>query len=254
MHSQTRPRPLVLCILDGWGERGGGIDNAIAAADTSRLASSYRALAACAAAGQRALCRPPRRADGQFRGRAHQSRGGPAGLAGSAAHRRRDRLGRARAHAGAAPLCRSAERERRHRPSARAVVAGRRALAPKADRGSGPHRRRGRGAGRDPRFPRRPRHAAEGCPVVLGGVSRRRRRSRQFADRDGYRALLSRWTATSAGTGSKGRIAPSPRARGLPPPTRRARSRRLIAAAKPTNSSSRPRLADTTGCATQTAC
>ena len=33
MHSQTRPRPLVLCILDGWGERGGGIDNAIAAAD-----------------------------------------------------------------------------------------------------------------------------------------------------------------------------------------------------------------------------
>ncbi len=29
MHRNSRPRPLVLCILDGWGERGGGADNAI---------------------------------------------------------------------------------------------------------------------------------------------------------------------------------------------------------------------------------
>jgi 2,3-bisphosphoglycerate-independent phosphoglycerate mutase len=29
MHSRRRPRPLVLCILDGWGERGGAADNAI---------------------------------------------------------------------------------------------------------------------------------------------------------------------------------------------------------------------------------
>jgi 2,3-bisphosphoglycerate-independent phosphoglycerate mutase len=33
MHSQTRPRPLVLCILDGWGERGGATDNAIETAN-----------------------------------------------------------------------------------------------------------------------------------------------------------------------------------------------------------------------------
>jgi 2,3-bisphosphoglycerate-independent phosphoglycerate mutase len=33
MHSRTRPRPVVLCILDGWGERGGGADNAIETAN-----------------------------------------------------------------------------------------------------------------------------------------------------------------------------------------------------------------------------
>jgi 2,3-bisphosphoglycerate-independent phosphoglycerate mutase len=33
----TRPRPVVLCILDGWGERENGADNAIHAADTPNL-------------------------------------------------------------------------------------------------------------------------------------------------------------------------------------------------------------------------
>jgi 2,3-bisphosphoglycerate-independent phosphoglycerate mutase len=34
MNSSRRPRPVVLCILDGWGERTGGDDNAIAKART----------------------------------------------------------------------------------------------------------------------------------------------------------------------------------------------------------------------------
>src|SRR5215469_4440104 len=34
MNSSRRPRPIVLCILDGWGERNGGDDNAIAKART----------------------------------------------------------------------------------------------------------------------------------------------------------------------------------------------------------------------------
>jgi 2,3-bisphosphoglycerate-independent phosphoglycerate mutase len=34
MHSSRRPKPLVLCILDGWGERSDKSDNAIAAART----------------------------------------------------------------------------------------------------------------------------------------------------------------------------------------------------------------------------
>jgi 2,3-bisphosphoglycerate-independent phosphoglycerate mutase len=34
MNSSRRPRPVVLCILDGWGERNGGDDNAIAKART----------------------------------------------------------------------------------------------------------------------------------------------------------------------------------------------------------------------------
>jgi 2,3-bisphosphoglycerate-independent phosphoglycerate mutase len=34
MNSRPRPKPLVLCILDGWGERPNGPDNAIAAAAT----------------------------------------------------------------------------------------------------------------------------------------------------------------------------------------------------------------------------
>ena len=37
MHSRSRPRPLVLCILDGWGERGAAADNAIESARTSRF-------------------------------------------------------------------------------------------------------------------------------------------------------------------------------------------------------------------------
>lgn len=32
--SKPRPKPIVLCVLDGWGERDGGEDNAIAAAHT----------------------------------------------------------------------------------------------------------------------------------------------------------------------------------------------------------------------------
>ena len=32
-----RPKPVVLCVLDGWGERNGGDDNAIAAAKTPNL-------------------------------------------------------------------------------------------------------------------------------------------------------------------------------------------------------------------------
>jgi 2,3-bisphosphoglycerate-independent phosphoglycerate mutase len=34
MHASPRPKPLVLCILDGWGERRNASDNAIAAAHT----------------------------------------------------------------------------------------------------------------------------------------------------------------------------------------------------------------------------
>jgi 2,3-bisphosphoglycerate-independent phosphoglycerate mutase len=35
--SSNRPKPVVLCVLDGWGERDGGADNAIAAAATPVL-------------------------------------------------------------------------------------------------------------------------------------------------------------------------------------------------------------------------
>ncbi len=35
--SARRPRPVVLCVLDGWGERDGGADNAIAAARTPNI-------------------------------------------------------------------------------------------------------------------------------------------------------------------------------------------------------------------------
>jgi 2,3-bisphosphoglycerate-independent phosphoglycerate mutase len=43
MTPHPRPRPVVLCILDGWGERPDGRDNAIAAADTP----NWRRLRAC---------------------------------------------------------------------------------------------------------------------------------------------------------------------------------------------------------------
>ena len=35
--SVARPKPVVLCVLDGWGERNGGDDNAIAAAKTPNI-------------------------------------------------------------------------------------------------------------------------------------------------------------------------------------------------------------------------
>src|SRR5262244_4347953 len=44
MNSQPRPRPLVLCILDGWGERAKADDNAIETArapNWHRLVSSW---------------------------------------------------------------------------------------------------------------------------------------------------------------------------------------------------------------------
>jgi 2,3-bisphosphoglycerate-independent phosphoglycerate mutase len=42
MQSRSRPRPLVLCILDGWGERGGAADNAI---ETAHLPIWHRLMA-----------------------------------------------------------------------------------------------------------------------------------------------------------------------------------------------------------------
>ena len=42
MHSRSRPRPLVLCILDGWGERAAAPDNAI---ETARLPVWHRLMA-----------------------------------------------------------------------------------------------------------------------------------------------------------------------------------------------------------------
>jgi 2,3-bisphosphoglycerate-independent phosphoglycerate mutase len=37
-----RPRPVLLCVLDGWGERDNGSDNAIRAADTPNLDRMYK--------------------------------------------------------------------------------------------------------------------------------------------------------------------------------------------------------------------
>jgi len=39
MNSPSRPRPVVLCILDGWGERGKADDNAI---ETARAPNWHR--------------------------------------------------------------------------------------------------------------------------------------------------------------------------------------------------------------------
>jgi len=42
MHFHSRPRPLVLCILDGWGERSDAADNAI---ETAHLPVWHRLVA-----------------------------------------------------------------------------------------------------------------------------------------------------------------------------------------------------------------
>ncbi len=87
----TVPKPVVLCILDGWGHREDPTANAPALADTPNLRPDHGDLSACVADHARPRCRAAQRADGQFRGRPHQYRRGPGGGDGSGPDRSGDR-------------------------------------------------------------------------------------------------------------------------------------------------------------------
>ena len=186
-----RPRPLVLCILDGWGERDDGADNAIERASTPVWHALTRRWPHSEARRQRALCRAARRADGQFRGRAHQSRRRPGRLCRICrASTGRSPTDRWRALPAVREFIAKAEGARRRGACHRAAVAGRRAFAPGSDLGLGCHSRRGRGCGRGACAARRARHAAEMAVGYLKKFQARHRRARRYPDRDNRRALL----------------------------------------------------------------
>ncbi len=88
MTTSARPRPLVLVILDGFGERAERADNAVRLAATPALSAAPRTLPARSHRSERTRRRPAPRADGQQRGRAPQLRRGSDRGDGHLAHRR----------------------------------------------------------------------------------------------------------------------------------------------------------------------
>ena len=103
--AMTAPKPVVLCILDGWGLAATRRENnAPELADTPDLRPADRDLPACDADHPWPRCRPARGADGQFRGRPHQYRRRPGGGDGPRADRPCDRGRQLRRRRGAARL------------------------------------------------------------------------------------------------------------------------------------------------------
>ena len=189
----------VLVVLDGWGLAPDGPGNAVSLADTpvfDELWAGYphTQLTACGRA-----VGPAGRADGQLRGRAPQPRRRRGRDAGPDAHRRGGRGRRAGVQRGAA----RGVRRRRARAPDRARLRRRRALRLEPPGGADPPGRRARRARPRPaRVHRRARHARRpraratwrpsrsGWPTPGPGASAR------------SSAATTRWTATSAGTGS----------------------------------------------------
>ena len=180
-------RPVVLCILDGWGLSPSREANAVALGGHAELRPDLGELPACAARRARAGRRAARGADGQLRGRPHEHRRRPRRLDGPAADRQRHRRRQLRRQRGARGLRRGGQGERRHRARRRARLARRRARAPAPHRRGGGGDRGGGGAGRGPRLPRRPRRAAEERRGpdrrARGGAAARARASRTVSGR-----------------------------------------------------------------------
>ena len=201
MNPHPRPRPLVLCILDGWGERRDFRDNAV---ETAQTPNWHRLMARWPHARLQASEHYVGLPDGQM----GNSEVGHTNLgAGRLVLQDLVRIDAAVASGELArmPALRdfigAIEEERRHRASPRAVVAGRSAFASAPDRGTRPHPRRGRGAGRGPRHSRWPRHAARGCALLSQNLRERRRHGAKAADRDRRRPLLRDGSRPALGSG-----------------------------------------------------
>ena len=207
-------RPVVLCILDGWGLTGHREGNAPLLAATPVMGPPAGHLPPRHARDPRPGRRPARGADGQLRSRPHHDRGGQGGADGPAAHRPGGARRRARAHPGCGALRGAALRSdggRRARPGPRQPR--RRAQPPEPHGRGGPHAVRGRGARGAASRHRRTRTCR---PTARSSRSRRFwRRSeigRTWASAPSW-AASSPWIATTAGTGSSAPIARSARAR-----------------------------------------
>jgi hypothetical protein len=223
------PKPVVLCILDGWGLRE---ETDLQRARPGRYPQFRPAdghLPARDACHPRARCGAAHRADGQFRGRAHQYRRGPYRGDGPRADRPCDRGWQFCAAPRAAAFHRPAEGNRRHRASDGARLARRRSQPPAPHRRDRPDRGGGGHPGADPRDHRRPRRAAE---IGTGTAGRARRRPARGARGSAASSgAISRWTATTAGNGCRRPSTSPPRARrcARPRPPRPPRAPRYAA-------------------------
>ena len=190
MASVGPPRPVVLVILDGFGERAEASRQRRSPGQDPAARRPLRRLPALAHRHERPRRGAAGRADGQQRGRPPQLRRGPHRADGHLAHRRRRRRRLAR---------REPRAPRRHRGSQGARRARLHLLGLVSDGGvhsSLEHlfalidvaAARG-GRGRRPRLPRRPRHAArERRRATCALLARAARRQRQ--DRRRLRPLL----------------------------------------------------------------
>ena len=217
----ARPRPIVLVVLDGFGigrDPAGRRHRGRADADLARPAG---ALAARRAAGIRGRGRAAAGPDGQLGGRPPESRRGPAGAPGPAAHRRRHRRRLVLRPAGPHRRVRPGDRKRDAAAPRQPDRAGRGACQRSASRSAlAELAARQRCPGRpSPRAARRPGHATVVGPRVHRGRSRRgwRRSIPDARDRDRRRPLLRDGSRPSLGSGRARLRRDRPRPR---PPTR----------------------------------
>ena len=235
------PRPVVLCVLDGWGDRHECEDNAICSATAPEWHHLIKDWPNARGPGLGRGRRPARRPDGQFRGRPHEPRRRACRHAGHAAHRRRHRRRQPRGQPGARRFLRPPQEKRRHLPPARPDLAGRRPFPPERDCRARAHDRRKGRAGRAPRLPRRARHAAPERARLPREIRERYQRRAGTGHRHRYGTLLCHGPRQALGPG-RARLPRHRRGRRRARRQRQGRGRGRLRARRDTTSSwCRPR-------------
>ena len=198
MIPDARPRPVVLCILDGWGHSDASEDNAIRQARTPTLDRLY---ASC----PQALIDASEHEVGLPEGQMGNSEVGHMNIgAGRIVLQDLPRIdqavrsGEIESNPALRELHREAQGLRRDGPGDGPDVARRRACPPGPDRRPLPDPGRGRPAGEGPRLPRRPRHAAVAAP---GATLRTSLRRPGGGGRHGQRPLLRHGPRQALGPG-----------------------------------------------------
>jgi 2,3-bisphosphoglycerate-independent phosphoglycerate mutase len=222
-------RPVVLCILDGWGLRRRAEANAVALARTPNFDRIWAQCPHAQPGRPRPRRRPARGADGQFRGRPHEH----GRRAASSGWTCRGSTGRSRKGTfEAAPALVDLIKRRSSGTGGRAHVAG--LASPGGVHAHDRHMvRRGRSADRVGAMPVVLHAFTDGRDVAPRLGARRRSptmdrapaaRASRIGDRD--RAGSTPWTGTSAGSGSRRRSGRLPTRRGGTLRDRRRRHRR----------------------------
>ncbi len=196
------PRPVVLCILDGWGHASAGACNAVTLAKAPTWQRWMGDGPPRADRRLRTRGRPAGGPDGQFRSGPYEYRRRPGGNAGSAAHRHRDPFRRSCAQSASAGFHRQTEGERRPLPPAGPALARRGAFPPASHGGAGKTDCRGGRAGTGACLPRRARHATAKRTRLSEGLRRRSTRNPTFATVGG--PLLRHGPRQALGTSGSG--------------------------------------------------